>query len=192
MLVAVALAARSGPAQGQPRIGTDGGTAISPPPPPPPPSPEALLRQRLSATFVPAPGVANQRAIDAGIDRAVGALFFMIRPIASSKIHSGNPLFSYVTLSFRPGEILVVSPPVIARSRDDGAAGSMRGLDGEPNQVTQRLLPDALLQTTWNASGRRVTRFVPSPDGTRLTMHVEITAPQLPIPVRYTLQYVRR
>ena len=156
------------------------------------PSPEALLRARLSGTFVPAPSVANQQAINGGVDRSVAPLFFLIQPLARNRIHAGNPLFSSIVITFLSGEIQVISPPVNARAREDGTLSSVRGLDNERNNLTHRLSQDALIQQCWNDSGRRVTRFVPSVDGARLTVHVEITAPQLSVPIRYTLQYVRR
>lgn len=160
--------------------------------PPSAPSPADSLRQLLAGTFVPAPGVPNRQQLEAGVDRAVGALFVLIRPLARSRILDGNPLFPTLEFLFDGRRIEVRSPPVIARSLDDGPAWRMVGLDRNQNNVTQRFTNDALVQTCWNDAGRRVTRFVPSADGSRVTLNIEVTAPQLPVPVRYQLQYARR
>lgn len=157
-----------------------------------PPSPDDALRARLAGTFVPAPGHPNRTQLEAGVDRAVAALFALIRPIARSRILDGNPLFPQVTFTFAGRRIEVLSPPIHARSLDDGVPWSVIGLDHNPNNVTHRLQGDALVQTCWNSAGRRVTRFVPSTDGTHLGIHVEVTAPQLPVAVRYSLEFVRR
>jgi hypothetical protein len=159
---------------------------------PAPISPEDALRARFAGTYVPAPGVPNDARIDEGIERAVQELFFAIRPIARSRIRAGNPLFPTVTIAFRDHRIDIESPPVSAHSADSGAASTMTGLDHELNNVTQRFDRGDLVQTCWNSAGRRVTRFVLGPDGRELRLHVEITAPQLPVPVRYTLLFARR
>jgi hypothetical protein len=159
---------------------------------PPPVSPEDALRARFAGTYVPAPGVPNNARIDEGIEHAVQELFFAIRPLARSRIRAGNPLFPTVTIGFRDHRIDIDSPPVSAHSADNGGASTMTGLDHEVNNVTQRFDRGDLVQTCWNSAGRRVTRFVLTPDGSQLRLHVEITAPQLPVAVRYTLLFARR
>lgn len=160
--------------------------AVVPAPPPPPPNP--ALRGILAGRYSPAPGASNAANRDAGVQRACDALFFAIRPIAFGRIVDGNPVFPSLTIAFPEGMIEVQSPPVTARSPDNGTMGSMMGLDRERNNLTQRLTSDALVQTSWNDAGRRVTRFLPSGNG-RLILQIEVTSPRLPVPVRYTMAY---
>jgi hypothetical protein len=149
------------------------------------------LRTRLQGMFRPAPGAPNEANRDAGIRRAVEALFALIRPIATSRITDGNPVFPSVRIAFYDGTIDVATPPVIARSPENGATRTVTGLDRETNQLVQSFTSDALVQTTWTDAGSRTTRFVPSADGQRLTLHIQIRSPRLPVPVRYTMAYAR-
>jgi len=151
----------------------------------------AALRGRLQGMFRVAPGSSNQASRDAGIGRAVDALFLLIRPIATSRITDANPVFPSVRIAFYDGLIDVATPPVAARSPEDGGTRTTRGLDGETNQLIQSFTSDALVQRTWTDAGSRTTRFVPSDDGQRLTLHIQIRSPRLPVPVRYTMAYAR-
>lgn len=157
----------------------------------PAPANNLPLRMRLQGMFRVAPGSANQANRDAAIQRSVDALFLLIRPIATSRITEANPVFPSVRIAFYDGLIDVATPPVAARSPEDGAARTTRGLDGETNQLVQSFTSDALVQRTWTDAGSRTTRFVPSDDGQRLTLHVQIRSPRLPVPVRYTMAYAR-
>lgn len=147
-------------------------------------------RSVLAGRYVPAPGAPNAANRDAGVQRAVDSLMFLIRPIAHARITEANPVFASVTIAFPPGQIEVLSPPVVARSSDSGAESSTTGLDRERNRLVQRIVGDALVQTTWNDAGARTTRIVPAgPD--RITMQIEVTSPRLPVPVRYAMTFVR-
>ncbi len=149
------------------------------------------LRQRLQGLFRPTPGPGNAQRRDEGITRAVDALFLLIRPMARSRITDANPVFPTVRIAFYDGLIDVATPPVSARSPETGARATVRGLDGETNQLVQTFTSDALVQTSWREAGSRTTRFVPSADGQRLTLHVQIRSERLPVPVRYTMSYAR-
>ena len=147
-------------------------------------------RSILAGRYVPAPGFPNAANRDAGVQRAVDSLLFLIRPIAHARITEANPVFASVTIAFPPGHIEVVSPPVVARSAESGAESSITGLDRERNRLVQRIVGNTLVQSTWNDAGARTTRFVvTAPD--RLTMHIEVTSPRLPVPVRYAMSFVR-
>ena len=147
-------------------------------------------RMVLAGRYVPAPGASNAANRDAAVQRAVDSLMFLIRPIAHSRITEANPVFSSVTIAFPPGQIEVISPPIVARSADNGAESSTTGLDRERNRLTQRIVGNTLVQTTWNDSGARTTRFVPNV-GNRLVIQVEVTSPRLPVPVRYAMSFLR-
>ncbi|MFO0560836.1 MAG: hypothetical protein U0269_22655 [Polyangiales bacterium] len=155
-------------------------------------APAAALNPRvmLAGRYVPAPGAPNAANRDAAVQRSVDSLMFLIRPIAHSRITEANPVFSSVTIAFPPGQIEVVSPPIVARSADNGAEASTTGLDRERNRLTQRIVGNTLVQTTWNDSGARTTRFVPNV-GNRLVIQVEVTSPRLPVPVRYAMSFLR-
>jgi hypothetical protein len=152
---------------------------------------EAALRERLSGLFREAPGAENASARDAGVKRAVEALFVVFRPLASGRITDGNPVFPSVRIGFQGDEVSVDTPPVSAASPACGAVRSMFGLNRETNQLVQTLDGDALVQRTWTKAGSRTTRFVPSADGKRLTLQIEIRSDRLPVPVTYAMEYER-
>ncbi len=152
--------------------------------------PEQALRTLLAGRYVPAPGAPNAANRDAAVARAVDALLFLIRPIASGRLTEVNPVFASVTVSFPDGMIEVQMPPLVARSPDNGAEGSMLSLSRERNRLVQRLTHDALLQRSWSDQGSRTTRFLPGGNG-RLILQIEMASPRLPVPVRYTLAYQR-
>jgi hypothetical protein len=153
-------------------------------------APAANPRAALSGRYVPQAGAPNAANRDAAVSRSVDSLMFLLRPIAHSRITEANPVFPAITIAFPPGQIEVISQPVVARSPDNGAESAATGLDRERNRLTQRIVGASLVQTMWNDSGARRTRFVPTA-GNRLMIHVEVTSPRLPVPVRYAMSFVR-
>lgn len=151
----------------------------------------AALRARVAGTWREVSNASNTASRDAGVARTVDALFFMIRPIASSRLTEANPAFPSVRIALQDGQIEVQTGAVSARSPEGGAERTVRGLDGETNRLVQTLTSNALVQTTWTEAGSRTTRFVPSADGRHLTLHIQIRSPRLSVPVRYTMSYTR-
>jgi len=154
---------------------------------------EALLamRRRVRGYFRVVPGADNAARRDAAIRHTASALFALIRPLAVSRLTEANPVFPVVRIAFADGDVDVATPPILARSPEQGAARTVRGLNGETNNLTQRLTTAGLTQTTWTDEGSRTTRFVPAADGQHLSLHVVIRSPRLSIPVDYQLEYVR-
>jgi hypothetical protein len=153
-------------------------------------APTVNPRAMLAGRYVPQPGAPNAANRDAAVSRSVDSLMFLLRPIAHSRITEANPVFSAITIAFPPGQIEVISQPVVARSPDNGAESTATGLDRERNRLTQRVVGTSLVQTMWNDSGARSTRFIPTA-GNRMMIHVEVTSPRLPVPVRYAMSFVR-
>ncbi len=166
--------------------------AQSPPTPTSVPAPAIVSRAAFEGAYVPAPGYDNAAAIEAGIDRTAEPFFFAIRGIVRSRLRETNPAFPSVTIAVRDGVIECRTPPMVARDADDGAAGSVVGLDQERGRVTHRVVGDALEQTTWNDRGTRHTRFVPVDDGRAIELRVTVSSSRLSVPLRYVLRYARR
>ena len=163
-------------------------------PPTPAPAPERVIASHAAfeGAYVPAPGYDNAAAIEAGIDRTAEPFFFAIRGIVRSRLRETNPAFPSVTIAVRDGVIECRTPPMTARDADDGAAGSVVGLDQERGRVTHRVVGDTLEQTTWNDRGTRHTRFVPVDDGRAIELRVTVSSSRLSVPLRYVLRYARR
>ena len=134
------------------------------------------LRERLSGSFREAPGNSNAANRDAGIERSVDALFIMFRPIARSRISEANPAFPTVRITFRDGQIETETPPVLAKSPENGDERTTFGLNKVVNKLVQSVSGDALVQKTWTeGAGWRValsegTHSSPASSGSALTM----------------------
>ena len=151
----------------------------------------AALRARLAGSWREVSSAENAANRDAGVERTVEALFVLIRSIARGRLIEANPAFPALRIAFHDGQIEVQTLPVVCRSPEGGVERTVRGLDGNTNRLVQTLTSNALVQTTWQDSGSRTSRFVPSADGQRLTLHVQIRASQLSVPVRYSMTYAR-
>ncbi len=157
------------------------------------PATEALtaLRRRLRGYYRAVPGGDNLARRDAAVQRTVSALFVLVRPLATGRLTEANPVFPIVRIAFDGGNVDVATPPVLARSPEDGTEGTVVGLDRNRNRLLHRLTPAGLTQVTWNNDGSRTTSFVSGPDGRTLSLHVTIRSPRLSIPVAYHLDYAR-
>jgi hypothetical protein len=133
----------------------------------------------------------NAARRDEAVRRSVASLFVLIRPLATSRITEGNPMFPVVRIAFAEGEVDVATPPVLARSPEDGSERSTTSFNRQTNHLTHRLTAAGLTQTMWTHEGSRTTRFVSHDSGRGLTLHVAIRSPRLPVPVEYTMDFAR-
>lgn len=154
----------------------------------PAPSP----RERLTGRFLFVGGEKQVAAKDAAIDKATEDMFFAIKGMARSKLREVTAVAAGVSIVFKDGNIVVVSggdPPMT--SPESGAAVPHKNRDGKTSQLTQKLVGDALVQSSSTEEGGRTVTFAPSADGKLLTVTHVFTSPKLPAPVRFTLTYRR-
>ncbi|MCA2979584.1 MAG: hypothetical protein INH41_09465 [Myxococcaceae bacterium] len=104
-------------------------------------------------------------------------------------LRASNPVFQTVELRASGAAVECRTPPVSVFAAPDAGVTAVMGLDGKPSSATHQWVGETLVQKTWSAEGVRETRFVPAGDG--LTLHVEVSSPRLPVPLRYQLQYTR-
>lgn len=125
------------------------------------------------------------------IDRAVREFFFLLRPIARSRLERVNPVHAHFTIEetahgfridFGEGE------PVVAPA--DGSPIPWTREDGERLLLSVARDGADLVQTFVAQDGRRENRFRFQPDGT-LALYVTVESPRLAAPVTYTLIYRR-
>jgi len=127
------------------------------------------------------------------IDRSIGGLFFVIRPMARGRLESATQVPAQYTFSFEPGQIRVKVPerPDVL-SRDDGTKAEYVYNDTR-TPFTQRFVRGRLLQvfTFPNNEGSRTNEFALSPDGRTLTLKVHLSSSKLTAPLVYELTYQR-
>jgi len=125
------------------------------------------------------------------IDRAVRQFFFLVRPIARSRLERVNPVHARFTIEetaagfridFGEGE------PVVAPA--DGSPIPWTRPDGERLLLSVARDGGDLVQTFVAEDGRRENRFRFQPDGT-LALYVTVESSRLAAPVTYTLIYRR-
>ncbi|HVJ95123.1 MAG TPA: hypothetical protein VM580_35340 [Labilithrix sp.] len=146
-------------------------------------------RTRFAGTFRYAGDAREDVARKAAIDRAIESLFFMIRPMARSKLGSGCQIFSWYAFSFEPGKIRVRAPDRPDSVSPDNGAPANFVFNGDKSKLTQRFVGGRLSQTYAAEEGARHNEYSLSPDGKTMTLKVTITSPKLSHPLVYSLTY---
>jgi hypothetical protein len=133
----------------------------------------------------------SQTAIDAAIELGIAKMNFITRPIARRRLRKTNPPVQKVAITRTEQEISVAfdtGKPVHMPA--DGTTVKWTRADGEVFDVAADWKGDQLIQSFKANDGQRINIFSISPDGTRLTLRVELTSPQLPAAVSYVLNFV--
>ena len=148
---------------------------------------EAAPRGRFAGTYIFAGGAPEQAARDAAISKAVESLFFLIRPLARSRLDVGKPVPPLLSFAFSDGKITVIQsgrPP--ATSPEDGTPTALKA----HLTVTQRFDPEGhLVQSFVTPEGARTNVYVLAPDGRTVQQNVEVISGRLPKPLRFSLTY---
>ncbi|HLS81985.1 MAG TPA: hypothetical protein VK025_11335 [Steroidobacter sp.] len=133
----------------------------------------------------------SDRAVQAAIETAVEKMNFIARAVARSRLRKTNPVYQRIVIE-RTDELIAVQfddrKPIEMPA--DGSRTRWTREDGEVFDVNAEALGGKLVQTFEAEDGRRVNTFSANEAG-QLTMEVEVSSPQLPIPVFYTLLYER-
>jgi hypothetical protein len=123
------------------------------------------------------------------IDKAVEKLNFIKRPIARGRLSRTN--FAYqeirIELGASDAEITYDTQGPI-RMPLSGESIKWKRADGEVFDVSAKLEGGKLVQTYKAEDGTRVNSFFKDASGT-LHLSVQVSSPQLPEPVQYTLMY---
>jgi hypothetical protein len=153
--------------------------------------PGTTAEARLSGAFRFAELPGERAALTAAIERSVDKLFFALRGIARRRLADKTKIASAVTLRFEGDTIRCGIPGAPdAVSPADGRPVDYT-VDGETVKLSQRMDNGRLVQWFRAADGARSNTYVPSDDGSRMTMEVNITSPKLPTSVMYSLTYAR-
>ena len=122
------------------------------------------------------------------IERSVDKLFFALRSIARGRLEEKTKISSAVSLRFEGGNIhcgIPGAPDAVSRAVDYTVAG-------ETVKLSQRIDSGRLVQSFSTPEGARTNTYVPTDDGERYAMLVNISSPRLPTSVMYTLTYARK
>ncbi len=128
--------------------------------------------------------------VNQAIDRAVGRMNMMKKPIARSRLKKTNQPYQQLVIAQTGSEVTITADnrtPVVAPL--NGTPIKWTREDGEVFDVITRWADDKLEQTFKAEDGQRVNTFTISPDGNVLTMDVRVTSPRLSRPLFYTLVF---
>jgi hypothetical protein len=131
--------------------------------------------------------------IDIAIDKGIGGMNFVIKPLARSRIARTNPLYERVEISRDDFNLQVrfdANKPI--EMPLDGRSVPWVRQDGGTYDVTVQQI-DSRLMMHFNANdGQRSNTFTLDPDGSRLRLDVVLTSQHLPRPINYVLVFHRQ
>ena len=133
------------------------------------------------------------KPIEAAIEAGVAKMSFITRPIARSRLKKANSAHRKVEIARTQDEISVSfdgGTPV--RMPADGRTIKWTREDGEVLDVAGNWTGDQLVQTFTAVDGQRINTFRINPEGTELTLQVELRSPRLPAPIGYVLTFAAR
>jgi hypothetical protein len=151
--------------------------------------PCAFANERLAGRWT----LDRQRSEDIGkaIEETIRTMNFVTRPVARGRLRKTNPAYTSISLAFTAAQARITAgpgAPIILPA--SGAPVRWKREDGETFTVSGKLQNGTYVETFEAKDGRRTNAFSPTSDGT-LTMHVTVTSPRLPTPLRYKLVYKR-
>jgi hypothetical protein len=132
----------------------------------------------------------SNKPIDAAIEAGIAKMNFITRPIARSRLKKANSPHRRVEITRTQDEIGVSfdgNKPV--RMPADGKTIKWTRDDGEVLDVAGTWTGDRLVQSFTAEDGQRINTFSVSPDGSKLTLQVELRSPRLPAPIGYVLTF---
>lgn len=123
------------------------------------------------------------------IDKAVAKMNFIKRPIARGRLSRTNFAYKEIRIDLGATEAeITYDTQAPIRMPLGGEPIKWKRADGEVFDVSAKLDGGALVQTYQAEDGLRVNSFTKDANGT-LHLNVEVSSPQLPEPVKYTLLY---
>jgi hypothetical protein len=135
----------------------------------------------------------SSKPIEAAIEAGILKMNFITRPVARSRLKKANSPHRKVEITRTQDEIGVSfdgNKPV--RMPADGKTIKWTRDDGEVLDVAGNWTGDQLVQSFTAADGQRINTFTISPDGSTLTLQVELKSPRLPAPIGYVLSFTAR
>ena len=142
----------------------------------------------IQGTFTLDPSASED--VNQAIDRAVGRMNMVKKPIARSRLKKTNEPYQQLTLAQTGSEVTITADdrkPVVTPL--SGTSIKWTREDGEIFDVSTQWKGDKLEQTFKAEDGQRVNTFTLSPDGNVLTMDVTVSSPRLSRPLFYELVF---
>jgi hypothetical protein len=154
---------------------------------------ETLARaESFEGEYVFAGGQKDRDGLDAAIETAVEALSPMVRNLGRERLQESNPIPQQLAIDVDGDRVQVLFDGKGYLTSLDGTQVKTESPQGDKVKVSHRMRGASLAENIDGIGGKRNNDFKLNADGTRLTMTVEITSGQLPVPVVYRLTYKRK
>jgi hypothetical protein len=154
---------------------------------------ETLARaQAFDGEYVFAGGQKERDGVDAAVEASVAGLNPMVRNMGRTRLQEANGVPQRVVIDVNGERVDVSFDGASHETSLDGVAIKTESREGEKVKVSHRMRGAQLFELIDGVGGDRSNEFKLSSDGTRLTMSVEISSSQLPVPVVYKLTYKRK
>mgnify|MGYP001302361379 CR=1 FL=1 len=139
--------------------------------------------------IINASGAENRR--DEAIDRVVGELIFIDRPIARRRMSGELPVHQRVILSEVSAGLRAQVGPYDFTTPADGSVHRIEDPWENEVRVSQQLTEGRLRQVFRAENGVLYHEFRLNEAGDRLSLHIRVTSPRLPSDGRYRYDYRR-
>lgn len=148
--------------------------------------------QSFEGEWVFAGGQKERDALAAAIETSMDAVSPMVRNLGRKRLQEANPIAQKLTIAIDGDKSKILFDGDGYESKLDGTAVKAESSQGDKVKVSHRIRGSSLVEFIDGIGGDRKNTYKLNSDGTRLTISVEITSSQLPIPVEYRLSYKRK
>lgn len=146
--------------------------------------------ERLSGTFELAGSRQQAQArVNRAIDEAVANMSWFQRGFARTRLREKNPVRDTTRIEVGGGNVTIEYGDATYTTPE----GQWRTVTatGEQVRLLQQVVGDRIYQTFRTDDGEKLTVYSVSDDGRQLTLDITVSSPQLPVPLRYELDYRR-
>ncbi len=151
---------------------------------------EITFEQYIGTYKLVTPADAAAKTIKNAIEAATKELNLVKRPIAQALLKRGHQAFPTIEISRQGLQAVVKLGNETFRAGLDGKPFADKSPDGQDITIIHMMFKGKFVQHFKGEKGMRANTFsLDSDGGGSLTLSVNVTSPQLPKPVKYTLHY---
>ena len=146
---------------------------------------------RFGGTWEYVGGESEHQGLLEAIERCVGQLNFLLRPLARRRLVNSSPIPSQVIIQAEASQVSIQQGQGPALSSPLGSVVPATSAEGDRIDLSYRMQEDALVQRVANPEGARQTVYRLDPDGQRLQAQVTTSSHFFPRALVYELTIER-
>lgn len=137
-------------------------------------------------------GQKERDGVDAAIETTLQAVSPVVRNLGRERLQAANVVPQNVEIKLDGDQVNVLFDGHGHEAGLDGVPIKTQSREGDKVKVSYRMRGAQLVELTDGVGGDRTNEFKLNADASRLTMDVEISSSQLPVPVTYRLTFKRK